>query len=135
MNNAAERLLMLDEKKIHDQAQDIILGQLRLVIATLSIKEINKDREKFMHLVNENVAQEINNPLSVILGNTGFVAEELAQHRVQLKEGALPSVVNRRLDEVAAALLDLGSAASRIARVASDLQAFTRPKSFHLRHR
>ena len=73
------------------------------------------------------VAHEINNPLSVILGNTGFVAEELAQHRVQLKEGALPSVVNRRLDEVAAALLDLGSAASRIARVASDLQAFTRP--------
>jgi flotillin len=60
MNNAAERLLMLDEKKIRDQAQDIILGQLRLVIATLSIEEINKDREKFMMLVNENVAQEIN---------------------------------------------------------------------------
>lgn len=32
MNNAAERLLMLDERKIRDQAQDIILGQLRLVI-------------------------------------------------------------------------------------------------------
>ena len=60
MNNAAERLLGLDEKRIRDQAQDIILGQLRLVIATLSIEEINKDREKFMALVNENVAQEIN---------------------------------------------------------------------------
>ncbi|MHC4305551.1 MAG: SPFH domain-containing protein, partial [Planctomycetota bacterium] len=47
MNNAAERLLTLDERKIREQAQDIILGQLRLVIATLSIEEINKDREKF----------------------------------------------------------------------------------------
>ncbi|MCP4837713.1 MAG: flotillin family protein, partial [Phycisphaera sp.] len=54
MNNAAERLLMLDDNTIRDQAQDIILGQLRLVIATLSIEEINKDREKFMTLINEN---------------------------------------------------------------------------------
>jgi flotillin len=60
MNNAAERLLGLPEQKIKDQAQDIILGQLRLVIATLSIEEINKDREKFMNLINENVAQEVN---------------------------------------------------------------------------
>ena len=60
MTNAAERLLLLDDRQIRDQAQDIILGQLRLVIATLSIEEINKDREKFMGLINENVAQEIN---------------------------------------------------------------------------
>ncbi|MHC4908559.1 MAG: flotillin family protein, partial [Planctomycetota bacterium] len=60
MKNAAERLLTLHENKIRDQAQDIILGQLRLVIATLSIEEINKDREKFMELINENVGQEVN---------------------------------------------------------------------------
>lgn len=60
MNNAAERLLMLTTQQVRDQAQDIILGQLRLVIATLSIEEINKDREKFMGLINENVANEIN---------------------------------------------------------------------------
>jgi flotillin len=60
MNNAAERLLMLTTQQIRDQAQDIILGQLRLVIATLSIEEINKDREKFMGLINENVAHEVN---------------------------------------------------------------------------
>lgn len=60
MNNAAERLLNLSVNSIREQAQDIILGQLRLVIATLSIEEINKDREKFMNLINENVAQEIN---------------------------------------------------------------------------
>lgn len=60
MNNAAERLLNLPVQAIREQAQDIILGQLRLVIATLSIEEINKDREKFMRLINENVEQEIN---------------------------------------------------------------------------
>ncbi|MHA7814677.1 MAG: flotillin family protein [Phycisphaerales bacterium] len=60
MSNAAERLLGLTQTDIQEQAQDIILGQLRLVIATLSIEEINKDREKFMSLVNENVAEEIN---------------------------------------------------------------------------
>ncbi|MCC6285025.1 MAG: flotillin family protein [Phycisphaerales bacterium] len=60
MNNAAERLLSLSVQQVREQAQDIILGQLRLVIATLSIEEINKDREKFMNLINENVAQEIN---------------------------------------------------------------------------
>lgn len=60
MHNAAERLLNLPVQAIREQAQDIILGQLRLVIATLSIEEINKDREKFMRLINENVEQEIN---------------------------------------------------------------------------
>ncbi len=60
MSNAAERLLGLPPQAVREQAQDIILGQLRLVIATLSIEEINKDREKFMGLVNENVTQEIN---------------------------------------------------------------------------
>jgi len=42
MSNAAERLLGLNPSAIQEQAQDIILGQLRLVIATLSIEEINK---------------------------------------------------------------------------------------------
>lgn len=60
MNNAAERLLPLNFNQIRELAQDIILGQLRLVIATLTIEEINKDREKFMKLINENVGQEIN---------------------------------------------------------------------------
>ena len=60
MNNAAERLLGLNEKEIAGQARDIILGQTRLVIATLSIEEINQDREKFLDLVNKNVSTEVN---------------------------------------------------------------------------
>jgi flotillin len=60
MNNAAERLLGLSDKDVAAQARDIILGQMRLVIATLSIEEINQDREKFLDLVNKNVSTEIN---------------------------------------------------------------------------
>ncbi|MDX1385221.1 MAG: flotillin family protein, partial [Thermoanaerobaculia bacterium] len=60
MNNAAERLLGLSDKEIAAQSRDIILGQMRLVIATLSIEEINQDREKFLDLVNKNVSTEVN---------------------------------------------------------------------------
>jgi flotillin len=60
MNNAAERLLGLNDQAIAAQARDIILGQMRLVIATLGIEEINQDREKFLDLVNKNVSIEVN---------------------------------------------------------------------------
>jgi flotillin len=59
MNNAAERLLGLREQEIAAQARDIILGQMRLVIAMLTIEEINQDREKFLDLVNKNVNFEL----------------------------------------------------------------------------
>ena len=59
MNNAAERLLGLGEAEIANQARDIILGQMRLVIATLSIEEINQDREKFLDLVNKFCSSEL----------------------------------------------------------------------------
>src|SRR5204862_497136 len=101
MNNAAERLLMLDEKKIHDQAQDIILGQLRLVIATLSIEEINKDREKFMHLVNENVAQEINKiGVELINVNVRDITDESGYIEANGKRDA-SEAINRARAEVA----------------------------------
>ncbi len=60
MNNAAERLLGLAERDIASTARDIILGQMRLVIATLTIEEINTDRERFLDLVNKNVNYELN---------------------------------------------------------------------------
>ena len=46
MQNAAERLLGLSLQNISDLAKDIIFGQLRLVIATMEIEEINTDRQR-----------------------------------------------------------------------------------------
>lgn len=100
MNNAAERLLNLNEQKIREQAQDIILGQLRLVIATLSIEEINKDREKFMNLVNENVAQEINKVgLELINVNIRDITDE-SGYIEAIGKRAAAEAVNRAKVEV-----------------------------------
>ncbi|MCL1881008.1 MAG: SPFH domain-containing protein [Oscillospiraceae bacterium] len=59
MQNAAERLLGLKMSEIQDLASDIILGQLRLVIATMEIEEINSDRDKFLAEVSHNVEGEL----------------------------------------------------------------------------
>ena len=59
MQNAAERLLGLKMSEIQNLAEDIILGQLRLVIATMKIEEINTDRDKFLDAVSGNVETEL----------------------------------------------------------------------------
>ena len=101
MNNAAERLLHLDDRKIRDQAQDIILGQLRLVIATLSIEEINKDREKFMNLINTNVAEEINKiGLTLINVNIRDITDE-SGYIEAIGQRAAAEAINRAKVEVA----------------------------------
>jgi flotillin len=101
MNNAAERLLHLDDRKIREQAQDIILGQLRLVIATLSIEEINKDREKFMSLINTNVAEEINKiGLTLINVNIRDITDE-SGYIEAIGKRAAAEAINRAKVEVA----------------------------------
>lgn len=59
MQNAAERLLGLKANEIQELAQDIIFGQLRLVIAIMDIEEINTDRDKFLEAVTRNVETEL----------------------------------------------------------------------------
>ncbi|MBN1774849.1 MAG: flotillin family protein [Clostridiales bacterium] len=59
MQNAAERLLGLPLAAIQDLAKDIIFGQLRLIIATMDIEEINTNRDKFLEAVSENVETEL----------------------------------------------------------------------------
>jgi flotillin len=59
MNNAAERLLGLSSEQIQELASDILFGQLRLVIATMTIEEINADRDKFLDSVSTNVEAEL----------------------------------------------------------------------------
>ena len=59
MTNAAERLLGLRPEDIQNIATDILFGQLRLVIATMDIEEINADRDKFLAAVSQNVEAEL----------------------------------------------------------------------------
>ena len=77
MINAAERLLGLSKNDIVAQASDIILGQLRLAIATLTIEEINQDREKFLEQININVNTELNKiGLEIINVNIKDITDE-----------------------------------------------------------
>lgn len=59
MQNAAERLRSLPINEIQRLAEDIIFGQLRLIIATMDIEEINTNRDKFLEAVSINVEGEL----------------------------------------------------------------------------
>lgn len=59
MNAAAERLLGQTPAQIQELARDILFGQLRLVIATMSIEELNNDRDKFLESISANVEVEL----------------------------------------------------------------------------
>lgn len=82
MQNAAERLLGLQQAQIHDLAKDIILGQMRLVVAMMDIEEINSNRDKFLSNVSHNVEVElkkiglklINVNITDIKDESGYIA-------------------------------------------------------------
>lgn len=57
--NAAIRLLDLAPEQVKRQAQDIIFGQLRQVIASMRIEEINRDREAFLHRIQTSLEPEL----------------------------------------------------------------------------
>lgn len=59
MNNAAIRLLGLSTRDIAKQAEDIIFGQLRQVIASMLIEDINRDREQFLHNIQQSLEPEL----------------------------------------------------------------------------
>jgi flotillin len=60
MTAAAERLLNLSATQIEEMAKEIIFGQLRLTVASLTIEQINQDRESFLESIRKNVAPELN---------------------------------------------------------------------------
>jgi flotillin len=59
MENAAERLLGLQLTEIKELAKDIIFGQMRVVIATMNIEEINSDRDKLIANIATGVEVEL----------------------------------------------------------------------------
>jgi flotillin len=59
MQNAAERMLGLNMEHIKELAKDIIFGQMRVVIATMDIEEINADRDKLIQNISMGVEVEL----------------------------------------------------------------------------
>lgn len=99
MNNAAERLLGLGDAEIAAQARDIILGQMRLVIAMLTIEEINQDREKFLDLVNKNVNFELGKiGLYMINVNIRDISDESGYIDALGKKAAAEAINQAKID-------------------------------------
>jgi flotillin len=93
MNNAAERLLGQTSDQIQELARDILFGQLRLVIATMSIEEINSDRDKFLEYVSANVEAELKKiGLKLINVNVTDIRDESGYIEALGKEAAAKAI-------------------------------------------
>ena len=93
MQNAAERLLGLKLSEIQELAKDIIFGQLRLIIATMDIEEINTDRDKFLAAVSSNVETELKKiGLRLINANVTDISDESGYIAALGKEAAAKAI-------------------------------------------
>ncbi|MBO5581619.1 MAG: flotillin family protein [Bacteroidales bacterium] len=93
MTNAAERLLGLSVDSIQSIATDILFGQLRLVIATMDIEEINADRDKFLANVSTNVEAELRKiGLKLINVNVTDIRDESGYIEALGKEAAAKAI-------------------------------------------
>ncbi len=93
MQNAAERLLGLQLSEIQELAKDIIFGQLRLIIATMDIEEINTDRDKFLAAVSSNVETELKKiGLRLINVNVTDISDESGYISALGKEAAAKAI-------------------------------------------
>ena len=106
MQNAAERLLGLGQNEIQELAQEIIFGQLRLVVASMDIEEINNDRDKFLTNISQSVETElkkvglklINVNITDIVDESGYIealGKEAAAHAIN---AARKSVAEKNRD-------------------------------------
>ncbi|WP_299766904.1 flotillin family protein [uncultured Dokdonia sp.] len=93
MQNAAERLLGLRMEDVKELAMEIIFGQLRLVVASMDIEEINSDRDKFLTNISQSVEGElkkvglklINVNITDIVDESGYIealGKEAAAHAI-----------------------------------------------------
>jgi len=98
MQNAAIRLLGLNSASVKKQAEDIIFGQLRQVIASMKIEDINRDREQFLSSIQNSLEPElrkiglvlINVNITDITDESGYIeaiGQKAASEAVQKARG------------------------------------------------
>ncbi|MBQ3775116.1 MAG: flotillin family protein [Ruminobacter sp.] len=121
MGNAADCLLNQSVDDIEDMARNIIIGQLRLTVASLTIEEINGDRENFQTKIRINVEPELNKiGLNLINVNITDITDE-ADYIASIGKKAASEAVNKAKVDVA--IQDkLGSIGESEARKDKDIQ-------------
>ena len=101
MVNAAERLLGLRSEAIEDMAKEIIFGQLRLTVASLTIEQINQDRESFLSEIRQNVEPELNKiGLNLINVNITDITDE-SDYIESIGKKAAAEAINKAKVDVA----------------------------------
>ena len=99
MTNAAERLLGLKQPEIEEMAKEIIFGQLRLTVASLTIEQINQDRDSFLEFTRTNVDTELQKVgLYLINVNLVDITDESDYIESIGKKAAATAVENARVD-------------------------------------
>lgn len=109
MQNAAIRLLGMPREAIAKQAEDVIFGQLRQVIASMRIDEINRDREAFLTNIQTSLEPElsklglilINVNVTDITDESGYIeaiGQKAASEAIQKARGDVAD--NERMGEI-----------------------------------
>ncbi len=94
MANAAIRLLGQGFPEIRKQAEEIIFGQLRQVLASMGIEEINRDRDTFLQHIQQSLEPELNKVGLVLInvnitditdesGYIDAIGQKAASHAIQ----------------------------------------------------
>jgi flotillin len=93
MQNAATRLLGRTMAEIQQLASEIIMGQMRVVFASMSIEEINNDREKLIALITKGVEVELHKVgLRMINGNIRDIKDHSGYIDALGKEAAAKAI-------------------------------------------
>ena len=99
MGNAAVCLLGMGQPQIEDTAKNIIIGQLRLTVASMDIEEINQDREAFQKNITDNVEPELNKiGLKLINVNITDITDESDYIESIGKKAAAEAVNKAKID-------------------------------------
>jgi len=98
MQNAAERLLGLTHDAVQELAQEIIFGQLRLVVASMDIEEINSDRDQFLSHITHSVEAELKKVgLKLINVNITDIHDESGYIQALGKEAAAKAINDAKI--------------------------------------
>ena len=117
MQNAAIRLLGQDTNQIKQQAEEIIFGQLRQVIASMKIEDINRDRDTFLDHIQSSLEPElskiglvlINVNITDITDESGYIdaiGQKAASEAIQKARGDVADELKKGEVRVAAAERD-----------------------------
>src|SRR5262245_35432864 len=99
MQNAAIRLLGLNTSEVKQQAEHIIFGQLRQVIASMRIEDINRHREQFLQNIQASLEPELKKVGLVLLNvNITDLTDESGYIQAIGKKAASQAVQQATID-------------------------------------